>query len=199
MLSRMARTWWGYDMALYRSISRDFFSNADIAELTPVARLLYVATWLEADREGRLVWHPRTLKLRYLALDACDINLIADELVQAGLVVTYEAEGKILAYLPGFASFQVINNKERASQLPPPPPNATGTRPLRDNYATGTRPLRDSTPLAVVECNGMERSVIPSLPSQGDGLRLDELTAEKNALLKATVTDAKAAQKAKQP
>ena len=74
---------------LYRSISRDFFSNADIADLSPLARLLYVATWLEADREGRLAWSPRTLKLRYLANDACDINELAMELVRAGFVVHY--------------------------------------------------------------------------------------------------------------
>lgn len=147
---------------LYRSISRDFFSNADIAELTPLARLLYIATWLEADREGRLVWSPKTLKLRYLALDACDINVIADELIQAGVVVPYRVEGRALAYIPGFTEFQNINNKEKASQLPAPPTDATSTRSNRDTITTSTRPNRDESRYAVVECNGVECSGSPS-------------------------------------
>lgn len=147
---------------LYRSISRDFFSNADIADLSPLARLLYVATWLEADRDGRLSWSPRTLKLRYLANDACDINELAKELVRAGLVVPYQVGDRLLAYIPGFPEFQNINNKEKASQLPPPPNNATSTRQNRDGIATATRPNREASRSAVVECNGLERSGNPS-------------------------------------
>lgn len=147
---------------LYRSISRDFFSNAYIAELSPLARLLYIATWLEADREGRLVWHPKTLRLRYLPLDACDINSLADELVSAGFVVPYVANGEQLAFIPEFARLQVINNKERASQLPAPDLDAIATRQARDDDAMPTRPHRVASRSAVVECNGVERSVIPS-------------------------------------
>ena len=137
---------------LYRSISRDFFSNADIADLSPLARLLYVATWLEADREGRLAWSPRTLKLRYLANDACDINELAMELVRAGFVVPYEADGKALAYLPGFALFQAINGREAESKLPPPPDD---TSPSRGDTSHRAR-------ASTVECNGVEWSGNPS-------------------------------------
>jgi hypothetical protein len=151
---------------LYRSISRDFFSNAYIAELSPLARLLYIATWLEADREGRLVWHPKTLRLRYLPLDACDINSLADELVSASFVVPYVANGEQLAFIPEFARLQVINNKERASQLPAPDPDAIATRQIRDDDAMMTRPHRVASRSAVVECNGLERSGL-DIPSQG--------------------------------
>ena len=137
---------------LYRSISRDFFSNADIADLSPLARLLYVAPWLEADREGRLAWSPRTLKLRYLANDACDINELAMELVRAGFVVPYEADGKALAYLPGFALFQAINGREAESKLPPPPDD---TSPSRGDTSHRAR-------ASTVECNGVEWSGNPS-------------------------------------
>ena len=137
---------------LYRSISRDFFSNADIADLSPLARLLYGATWLEADREGRLAWSPRTLKLRYRANDACDINELAMELVRAGFVVPYEADGKALAYLPGFALFQAINGREAESKLPPPPDD---TSPSRGDTSHRAR-------ASTVECNGVEWSGNPS-------------------------------------
>ena len=147
---------------LYRSISRDFFSNADIAELTPLARLLYIGIWFEADREGRFVWHPKTLKLRYLALDDCNINDITDELIQSGVVVPYRVEDRVLAYIPGFAEFQNINNKEKASQLPAPPTDAKSTRSNRDTITTSTRPNRDESRSAVMECNGVECSGLPS-------------------------------------
>ncbi len=144
---------------LYRSISRDFFSNAYIAELSPLARLLYIATWLEADREGRLVWHPKTLRLRYLPLDACDINVLANELVKGGFVLPYVANGEQLAFIPDFARLQVINNKERQSQLPPP-----------DLDAIDTRLNHDASRSAVVDCNGLERSGVGciglDIPSQ---------------------------------
>ena len=68
-------------MARIRTIKPDFFTSEDIVGITPLARLLYVATWLEADREGRFVWRPKTLKLRYLPGDQCDIDGLADELV----------------------------------------------------------------------------------------------------------------------
>ena len=41
-------------MARIRTIKPDFFTSEDIVGLTPEARLLYIALWCEADREGRL-------------------------------------------------------------------------------------------------------------------------------------------------
>jgi len=105
-------------MARIRTIKPDFFTSEDIVGLTPLARLLFIATWLEADREGRLEWKPNTLKMRYLPADTCAIATLCDELVGAGLVVLYN-EG--LAYIPGFTKHQNINGKELASKLPAPP------------------------------------------------------------------------------
>ncbi len=146
---------------LYRSISRDFFSNADIAELTPLARLLYIATWLEADREGRLVWHPKTLKLRYLALDVCDINVIANELIRAAIVIPYQASGQNLAFLPGFNGMQSINGREAQSKLPPPPAYAMPTRGDVSPSRYDAIPTRVDVH-GVMECNGVKCNGDPS-------------------------------------
>ena len=40
------------DVARIRTIKPDFFTSEDIVVLTPWARLLYIALWCEADREG---------------------------------------------------------------------------------------------------------------------------------------------------
>ena len=136
-------------MARIRTIKPDFFTSEDIVGITPLARLLYVATWLEADREGRFVWRPKTLKLRYLPGDQCDIDGLADELVAAGLVVPYVIDGQTFAEIPTFAKHQVINNRESASTIPPRVSDATGTREPRVSDAI-------TTPLVGREGKGKE-------------------------------------------
>lgn len=143
-------------MARIRTIKPDFFTSEDIVGISPLARLLYVATWLEADREGRFIWRPKTLKLRYLPGDQCDIEMLADELVSAGLVVTYEINGQTFAEIPTFAKHQVINNRETASTIPARVPDASGTREPRVTDAT-------TTPLMGKEGKGREGK--PSAPA----------------------------------
>lgn len=104
-------------MARIRSIKPDFFTSEDIMALTPLARLLYIGTWLDADREGRLAWKPQTLKVRYLPSDDCDVLAVASELVSRRLVVPY---GDGLAYIPSFLTHQIINPRESKSKLPEP-------------------------------------------------------------------------------
>lgn len=127
-------------MARIRTIKPEFFTSEDIVSLSPLARLLYIATWCEADKEGRLQWKPRTMKLRYFPADDCDINALAAELVEAGLVVPY---GEDLAFIPGFARHQHINPRETASVLPEPDASArVVTRrdaSARDSDAQGGR------------------------------------------------------------
>lgn len=105
-------------MARIRTIKPEFFTSEDIVALSPLARLLYIAIWCEADKEGRLVWKPATFRLRYFPADNCDIRALCDELVSAGLVVLY---GHGLAHIPGFARHQHVNPRESKSVLPEPP------------------------------------------------------------------------------
>lgn len=144
-------------MARIRTIKPDFFTSEDIVGLSPLARLLYIATWMEADREGRMIWRPGTLKLRYLPGDDCDVLTLAQELIDAGLIVLYEADGAELACIPSFTRHQVINNRETPSCLPEP---HTGhlTRAARVNHASPTRDDATGTPLVGKEGNGKEGS-----------------------------------------
>ena len=117
-------------MARIRTIKPDFFTSEDIVALSPLARLLYVALWCEADKEGRMVWKPYTFKLRYLPGDACDIHALCKEITDRGLVVLY---GDGFAYIPKFAQHQHINPRESTSVLPDPTGGSnTNTRPARD-------------------------------------------------------------------
>jgi len=104
--------------------------------LSPLARLLYIALWCEADREGRLVWKPRTFKMRYFPGDKCDIDALCNEILDTGLVAQY---GECYAYIPTFHSHQHINPRESQTQLPTPDIDAIVTRASRVSDAQGGR------------------------------------------------------------
>lgn len=106
-------------MARIRTIKPEFFTSEDIVSLSPLARVFYIALWCEADREGRFAWRPKTLKMRYLPGDDCDVDALAQELFDAGMVVLYEVDGVVYAEIPSFTKHQVINNRESASTFPP--------------------------------------------------------------------------------
>jgi hypothetical protein len=104
-------------MARIRTIKPEFFTSEDIVELDPMARLLYIATWCEADEEGRLVWKPKTFKMRYFPADDVDIDTLCDALVTRGLVCLY---GENFAVIPSFKYHQHINPREKESAIPSP-------------------------------------------------------------------------------
>jgi hypothetical protein len=104
-------------MARIRTIKPEFFTSEDIVSLSPLARLLYIALWCEADKEGRLTWKPKTFKMRYLPGDSCDVLALCDELIDSGMVKLY---GEGYAWIPGFSRHQHVNPRESASDIPAP-------------------------------------------------------------------------------
>ncbi len=108
-------------MARIRTIKPEFFTSEDIVGLSPLARLLYIGLWCESDREGRLNWKPRTLKMKYLPAESCDIAALCQELVDSNLVAPYIVDGEPYALLPSFKKHQTINSRESASSIPDPP------------------------------------------------------------------------------
>lgn len=146
-------------MARIRTIKPEFFTSEDIVELPPLARLLYIALWCEADRDGRMVWKPNTFKLRYLPGDDCDIYELCDELTTRGLLVIYTSDHVEYAYIPTFHAHQHINPRESASQLPEPREikRVLGSRTPRVNHASTTREPRDPDAQVGREGKGKER------------------------------------------
>lgn len=144
-------------MARIRTIKPEFFTSEDIVSLSPLARLFYVSLWCEADKAGRFEWKPKTFKLRYLPGDSCDVDMLAQELFDAGLVVLYSAGGKTFADIPTFAKHQVINNRESESTIPPRVPHASATRESgrkegregKGKEGDSAEPQSDSTPAIV--------------------------------------------------
>ena len=160
-------------MARIRTIKPEFFTSEDIVSLSPLARLLYIALWCEADKEGRLAWKPKTFKMRYLPADDCDIHVLCTEITGAKLVVLY---GDMYGYIPAFHAHQHINPRESASQLPAPDFAKDSTRQPRVNDASTTRQPRDSN--AQVGREGKGREGIDTRVDDAD-----DSTADKSAAI----------------
>jgi hypothetical protein len=143
-------------LARIRTIKPDFFTSEDIVELSPVARLLYIALWCEADREGRLVWRPGTFKLRYFPGDNLNIDQPCKELLDRGLVVLY---GQGYAYIPTFSDHQHVNPRESHSTLPEP--DASTTREHASNPDVHTQVGRERKGK-----EGKTRDASPSMTGQ---------------------------------
>lgn len=168
-------------MARIRTIKPEFFTSEDIVSLSPMARLLYIALWCEADREGRMVWKPKTFKMRYMPGDACNIEKLCEEILKLGLVVQYGA----YAYIPAFHAHQHINPREAASQLPAPDSDASTTRQPRDSDTTP----RDSDTQVGREGKGKEIYARPSDVSEQVWKDYKQLRKDKKATVSKTVVD----------
>lgn len=168
-------------MARIRTIKPEFFTSEDIVSLSPMARLLYIALWCEADREGRMVWKPKTFKMRYMPGDACNIEKLCEEILKLGLVVQYGA----YAYIPAFHAHQHINPREAASQLPAPDSDASTTRQPRDSDTT----QRDSDTQVGREGKGREIYARPSDVSEQVWADFQQLRKTKKAPVTKTVVD----------
>lgn len=107
-------------MSRARNIKPGFFKNDILAECSPLARILFVGLWCEADREGRLEDRVKRIKADCLPYDDCDVSALLDELNVRGFIVRYEANGSHYIAIPEFAKHQNPHCKEQASTIPAP-------------------------------------------------------------------------------
>lgn len=108
-------------MARLRTIKPGFFTNDELGELPPLARLLYAGLWCIADREGRLEDRPKRVKAEVLPYDTCDVDNLLGQLTTGGFLTRYEAAGTRYIQIVNFAKHQQPHYKEVASVIPPPP------------------------------------------------------------------------------
>ena len=57
-----------------RNIKPGFFKNEALADCDLQARLLFVGLWCMADREGRMEYRPKRIKIEVLPYDNCNIE-----------------------------------------------------------------------------------------------------------------------------
>lgn len=101
-----------------RTIKPEFFLDEELAALPPLARLLFVSLWLQADREGRLEDRPAKIKAQALPYDGVDVSDLLGQLATSGFVTRYQAKGRDLIQINTFGKHQRPHPKEPASALP---------------------------------------------------------------------------------
>lgn len=108
-------------MARARNIKPGIMENEDLADLDPIARLLFIYLWMLADRDGRLQDRPRKIRAKALPYDDVDANELLDSLAGSGFIVRYEVKGVKYIQIVNFLKHQKPHSNETVSNLPPCP------------------------------------------------------------------------------
>jgi hypothetical protein len=129
-------------MARIRTIKPDFFKHEELYQAEQDSgmplRVAYAGLWTAADRSGRFRWRPRQLKLDCLPYDEIDFSRVLDALATRGFIVKYALQGEEYGYIPSWDKHQIINNREKGSDLPEPNENNILTRSPRVDDACPT-------------------------------------------------------------
>lgn len=104
-----------------RNIKPGFFTNDELAELSPLTRLLFIGMWCMADRSGRMKDRPKRIKAEILPFDDCNISQKLIQLSEAGFITRYSISNKNFIQINHFEKHQSPHIKEAASEIPPPP------------------------------------------------------------------------------
>lgn len=121
-------------MARSRNIKPSFFTNDDLAEVHPLGRLLFIALWTMADREGRLEDRPKRIKAEALPYDDCDADALLSELAARKFIVRYGHGGHRFIQISTFSKHQNPHVKEAPSVIPPP--TEGDTEPVKHGSST---------------------------------------------------------------
>lgn len=125
-------------MARIRSIKPEFFTSEQVVECSPSARLLFVGMWVFADDGGVHPASVKRLKMEVFPGDSFsdqDVRALVDELMNANLIVEYEAEGQRYWWVPSWDKHQKIDK-----------PTYRFPRPFGEESTTPRRVLPEESP-----------------------------------------------------
>lgn len=120
-----------------RNLKPGFFKNEILAELDPLTRILFTGLWCMADREGRLEYRPKRIKVELLPYDNCNIEKMLVVLSKEFITI-YEVDGNKYIEINKFKEHQNPHIKEAASSIPAPEKHHTSTVQEQDEH--GSRP-----------------------------------------------------------
>ncbi len=107
-------------MARARNIKPSFFNNDELAELEPLARLLFIGMWTIADFKGCFEYKPKRVKVQLLPYDDCDIESLAINLDKSGFISIYSVQGQLYVKVLNFDKHQNPhkNERDKGSDIP---------------------------------------------------------------------------------
>lgn len=107
-------------MARSRNIKPGFYKNADLAECSVWARLIFPGLWMLADREGRLEDRPKQIKGELIPFDAQDIEPLLAELATRKFIVRYQNSEGSFIQISKFSTHQTPHYSEKKSVIKGP-------------------------------------------------------------------------------
>ena len=136
-------------MARARNIKPGFFTNDTLAEINPLGRLLFIALWTMADREGRLEDRPKKIKAEALPYDNANIERLLADLQKHGFILRYTVDGAAYIQVLNFCKHQNPHQREPVSTIPAPGQSGASTVPAPGSSGestgpAGSNPLPDS-------------------------------------------------------
>jgi hypothetical protein len=103
-------------MARIRSIHPGLWTDEAFVSVSPLARLLFIGIWNEADDQGVFPWKAVTLKMRLLPADDANTPALLDELVRNGMLMKFHVGTAAFGAVRNFRKFQ---RPERPNQVHP--------------------------------------------------------------------------------
>lgn len=145
-------------MARARNLKPAFFQNDLLAEIDPLARLLFAGLWTVADRVGRLEDRPKRIKAAVLPYDECCIETLLKQLADRQFITRYRIAEKAFIEIPNFVKHQNPHCREPESTIPAPDEHSSCTVPelckTGCSRADSLNPLTDSPSSLTVSSGG---------------------------------------------
>lgn len=139
-------------MARSRNIKPGFFTNDELAECSPHARLLFAGLWTIADKEGRLDDRPKKVKALVLPFDNVDCDELLQQLHDRKFIHRYQIQGGAFIQITNWKKHQNPHCKEAASEIPEPVENNESTEQEQYN-ADKEKGKNDAEQPQVIENN----------------------------------------------
>lgn len=105
-------------MARKREIKPGFFKNEELAELPVTTRLIFIAMWTMADKDGRLEDRPKKIKMENLPYDDFDPDEAIQNLHDRSFIIRYEVDGQKYIQITNWKKHQNPHPKEAPSTIP---------------------------------------------------------------------------------
>ena len=127
-------------MARIRSIHPGFFTDERLVSTGMAARLLFLGVGIEADDKGIFEWKPVTLKMRIFPADNVDVGTCLTELEEAGVIRSYEIQGRKYGAIRNFRRHQRPKTPNDIHPITPEIGNYIGSAPASSEKGSGKHP-----------------------------------------------------------
>lgn len=152
-------------MARARNIKPSFFRDAALVELPIETRLLFPGLWTLADREGRLEDKPKQIKMEIYPADSFDVDVMLDQLAEAGLIIRYQVDGKAFIQVRNFSKHQNPHRDEKPSTIPTPPEHCANTVQTPGGYGGNRASTSNLQPDSLITALSGNPADLPDAPT----------------------------------